>query len=113
MKVQFRYNDAWESVEFTEEACAFIKLKLQRNHPLKCVDFYPVAKRWRSSKFFLEAEDGSSTLWILDLDRKARIGGKVLYYFKEIETQSEFDEILRNDLVWWTKYMKDAGAWNK
>jgi hypothetical protein len=113
MNVQFRYNDAWSSVECTEEVYAFIKTKLQRNHPLKSVDFYPMANRWRSSKFFIQAEDDSSRLWLLDLDRKERIGGKVLCYFKEIETQSEFDEILRDDLTWWTQYMKDAGAWNE
>ena len=113
MKVQFRYNDAWDSVEFIDEVIEFIKSKLQRNHPLMSVDFCPMANRWQSRKFFLAAEDDSSRLWILDLDRKERIGGKVLYYYKEIETQSEFDEILRDDLIWWTQYMKDAGAWNE
>lgn len=89
----------------------FFDWKLQPTHPLRQFKLYPVAKLWRKYKFLIRDEDNLETLWVLDMDRKKRVKGKTCYYFKQIKTQEELDEMLASDLVDWVQYMKDAGAW--
>lgn len=110
-----KWNDAWESVppEYADDIAMHIKSDLQQSHPLRQVEFIPVAKLWRKWKYLLEDVSDSEALWLLDMDKKKRFKGKTCYWFKKMESQEELDEILRNDLQWWIQYMKDAGAWNE
>jgi len=114
MALSIKWNDAWESVpfEYADEIAARIKDDMQPAHPLKKMEFTPVAKLWRRWKYLLESDDDSATLWLLDMHKKKRIKGKTCYWFKKLTAQDELDAVLQEDLKWWVQYMKDAGAWN-
>ncbi len=115
MAPSIKWNDAWESVpiEYADEIATRIKDDLQPSHPLRQIDFFPVAKLWRKLKYLLEDESDPAGLWLLDMHKKKRIKGKTCYWFKRMDSQKELDEILRDDLQRWIHYMKDAGAWNE
>lgn len=113
MPIKIHYNDAWESVPlaFVDDAINYLNRKLQPAHPLRSFKLFPLAKCWRRNRYLIEEEEPSDNLWLLDLDQKKRIQGKTCYYYKRIESQEEFEEILRVDFEAWVQTMKDAGAW--
>ena len=114
MQMKITYNDAWESVPLAvvDDVIEFFERELQPAHPLRAFKLFPAAKCWRRNKYLVEEEEPSDILWVLDLQRKKRIGGKTCYYFKRIETQEELDAMLRADHEAWIQYMKAAGAWH-
>lgn len=114
MKPRITFNDAWESIplECVDDVIDFFNHKLRPTHPLPAFKLFPIAKRWRSYKYLVEEEEPSDHLWVLDLDRKRRIRGKLCHHFKLLESQEELDAMLQADHQWWVQYMKDAGAWH-
>lgn len=115
MPLLIHWNDAWESVplEYASELATHLKEALHASHPLREVDFFPVAKLWRQRKYLLEVTDDPEQLWLLDMHKKKRIKGKSYNWFRRIESQKELDRMLSDDLRWWVQYMKDAGAWHE
>src|SRR6266699_5452577 len=93
MQPQINFNDAWESIPlaYVDQVIEFFSRELQPTHPLRKYKLFPVAKCWRRHKYLVEEEDPSDILWLLDMHRKKRVGGKTCYYFKRIETQEELD----------------------
>ena len=110
-----RFNDAWESIplEYADDIIAYFDRVLQPSHPLRAFKLFPVAKCWRKEKYLVEEEEPSDLLWVLDMEKKKRIGGKTCFYFKRLETQEELDALLRADYEAWVQYMKEAGAWEE
>jgi hypothetical protein len=115
MALRIKWNDAWESIplEFASDVIERIREDLQPSHPLRGVEFFPVAKLWRRWRYLLEDENDQNILWLLDMDKKKRIKGKTCYWFKKLESQDDLDRILEEDQQWWIQYMKDAGAWEE
>jgi hypothetical protein len=113
MSIKVGFNDAWESIplEFADDVLKFFDTKLQPNHPLRACELSPLAKRWRKRRYLVEELKSRDLLWVLDFDRRMRIKGKTFCYFKRIETQEEFDALLKADHDEWVQEMKDAGAW--
>jgi hypothetical protein len=115
MSLKINWNDAWESIplDAADELIEIFREKLQPTHPLQNAQFFPVAKLWRRWKYLLDDDDDPETLWILDFEKKKRVKGKTVYWFKKLESQEELDQIFHEDLQWWIQCMKDAGAWNE
>ena len=114
MRPKIKLNDAWDSIPLgaVDHVIEFFEGKLQAAHPLHAFKLFPLAKCCRRERYLVEEEEPSDNLWLLDLERKRRIKGKTCYDFRRIETQEEFDAIMRADYEAWVQMMKDAGAWN-
>ncbi len=115
MALNITYNDAWEGIwlEFTGDLIDQIRSNLQPTHPLREIEFFPAAKVCSQLRFLLNDENDPNIMWLLDFQKRKRIKGKTYFWFKKLESQSELDQILAEDLQCWIQYMKDAGAWNE
>ena len=107
-------NDAWESIPLAcvDNVIALLDREIPLSHPLRAYKLFPVAKCFRQEKYLLEEEDASDLLWVLDMGKKIRRGGKTYFYFKRMETQKELDAMFQDDYNAWVQYMKRAGSWH-
>lgn len=114
VQLKIDFSGPWESIPlvYADDVIEFFNRELQPAHPLRAFKLFPLAKCWRKDKYFIEEEEPSDILWVLDLDKKVRIKGKTCYYFKKIGTQEELDALMQKDYDEWVQYLKDAGAWD-
>ena len=113
--MRIELNDAWDGIplDCVDECISFLHARLGQGHPLLQHKFFPLAKKWRQHQYIIEHDDDADLVWFLDLTKKRRIKGKMLYAFKQLNTEEEIQSMLDKDYEAWVEYMKSAGAWDE
>ena len=74
---------------------------------------FSAREKVEAAPILIEHDDDADLVWFLDLTKKRRIKGKMLYAFKQLNTEEEIQIMLDKDYEAWVEYMKSAGAWEE
>lgn len=101
--------EPWQMVplDIVEDALAYLDGMLQPHHPLRQHNLFPLLKREDAPVWILTKEDDDGTIWLLDLTRKRRLGGRRIAHHQLLTDEAELAALIQHDHQQWLAQSDD------